>query len=145
RQSLVSVSLAPGTQWSQNPMLSLPAAWAPRTKGAPRAANAALRNKLRRVRAVDVITFSFCASLPPCANPSRYPGRLSAVKSGFRGFGQLIDGVGQQPVLDLGDADVAEVVDQISPRVVEPADARDERDNAADFQPIDVHPPAADQ
>src|SRR5438067_7380392 len=31
-------SLAPGTQWSQKATLSLPAAWAPRTKGA--AANA---------------------------------------------------------------------------------------------------------
>src|SRR5258708_22385531 len=27
-------SFAPGTQWSQNARLSLPAAWAPRTKGA---------------------------------------------------------------------------------------------------------------
>src|SRR5205823_2221505 len=37
-QSLVMTSLAPGTQWSQKATLSLPAAWAPRTKGA--AANA---------------------------------------------------------------------------------------------------------
>ena len=28
------MSLAPGTQWSQKPIDSLPAAWAPRTKGA---------------------------------------------------------------------------------------------------------------
>ena len=37
-QSLVMASLAPGTQWSQKATLSLPAACAPRTKGA--AANA---------------------------------------------------------------------------------------------------------
>src|SRR5262249_36141041 len=39
-QSLVSVSLAPGTQWSQNPTLSLPAAKAPCTNGAESAAGA---------------------------------------------------------------------------------------------------------
>src|SRR5258708_35052870 len=33
-------SLAPGTQWSQKARLSLPAAWAPRTKGTLKAAAA---------------------------------------------------------------------------------------------------------
>jgi hypothetical protein len=40
RQSLLSMSFAPGTQWSQNPTLSLPAAWALRTNGAVTAASA---------------------------------------------------------------------------------------------------------
>src|SRR5205807_7904593 len=50
--SLVSVSLAPGTQWSQKPTLSVPAAKAPCTKGAASAvalAAAAVVNTVRRV------------------------------------------------------------------------------------------------
>jgi hypothetical protein len=43
--------LAPGTQWSQNPTLSFPAARAPRTKGVAKkvVASAALRSTVRRV------------------------------------------------------------------------------------------------
>src|SRR5260370_10885229 len=50
--SLISVSLAPGTQWSQKPTLSLPAAYAPCTKGAASAvalAAAAVVSTVRRV------------------------------------------------------------------------------------------------
>src|SRR5215469_10365766 len=49
-QRLVRVLLAPGTQWSQNPTASLPAAKAPRTNGATKALTAAVCNSLRLVR-----------------------------------------------------------------------------------------------
>src|SRR5215471_15301767 len=57
-QRLVRVSLAPGTQWSQNPTASLPAAKAPRTNGAAKAPVAAVCNSLRLVR----VTFDNSAS-----------------------------------------------------------------------------------
>src|SRR5215467_8941346 len=41
--------LAPGTQWSQKPIESLPAAWAPRTYGIAMTAVEAAAKKRRRV------------------------------------------------------------------------------------------------
>src|SRR5438094_9595620 len=60
--NLVSVSLAPGTQWSQKPTLSLPAAKAPCTNGAVSAvaavAAAAVCSTVRRVSDI----FPMCPS-----------------------------------------------------------------------------------
>src|SRR5947209_5762963 len=54
----VSVSLAPGTQWSHTPSVSLPAAEEWRTNGAlscPAAAKAVVLRSLRRERAADAM------------------------------------------------------------------------------------------
>src|ERR1700739_2541859 len=59
-QSFVRVSLAPGTQWSQNPTASLPAAKAPWTKGAGRAPVAAVCKSVRRVSRETSIETSLC-------------------------------------------------------------------------------------
>src|SRR4051812_45557768 len=49
--------LAPGTQWSQKPIESLPAAYAPRTKGAESSAvdARAVRATVRRVTVRDIV------------------------------------------------------------------------------------------
>src|ERR1700730_5961752 len=57
----------------------------------------------------------------------------------------LIDRVTEQAVSDLGDVDVAEVVDEIAPGVGDPADPRDKGHDAADFQSLRVHRPSADK
>src|SRR6516165_10879584 len=57
-QSFVKVSLAPGTQWSQKPTESLPAAKAPRTKGDASAVVAAVCKSVRRVSRVFPIRAS---------------------------------------------------------------------------------------
>src|SRR4051794_33514445 len=49
-------SLAPGTQWSQNPTLTLPAAWAPRTNGVANIAAAPAASRLRLVTLFAVIS-----------------------------------------------------------------------------------------
>src|SRR3984893_8093664 len=66
--SLVSVSLAPGTQWSQKPTESLPAAKAPRTKGAASAVVAAVCRSVRRVSRVvftNSASHHYCVGLAP--------------------------------------------------------------------------------
>src|ERR1700680_479241 len=57
----------------------------------------------------------------------------------------LIDRVTEQAVSDLGDVDVAEVVDEIAPGVGDPADPRDKGHDAADFKSLRVHRPSADK
>src|SRR3981081_3453905 len=68
--SLVKVSLAPGTQWSQKPRLRLPAAKAPCTKGAVSAvvavAAAAVCNTVRRGSGGFPLFFP-----PPCLEYER--------------------------------------------------------------------------
>jgi hypothetical protein len=65
-------SLSSGTQWSQTPKESLPAAWAPRTKGAASAvvASAAVLSTVRRVSTASPIL----ASLQSCRGASRLVG-----------------------------------------------------------------------
>ena len=58
---------------------------------------------------------------------------------------ELVDRVRQQAVLDLIDADVAKVVDEITPEVVQPADPEINATTPPIAQPASVHPPAADQ
>src|SRR5258708_7045341 len=56
--------LALGTQWSQNPIESLPAAWAPRTKGAATMAPdraAVLATKRRRLTLLEAMQFLLIA------------------------------------------------------------------------------------
>ena len=57
----------------------------------------------------------------------------------------LIDRIAQQAIFDLRDVHIAEVVDEIAPRVGDPADPGDEGHDTADFQPFGVHRPSADQ
>src|SRR5271169_2346129 len=65
--------------------------------------------------------------------------------SGEPGRGQLIDRIDQQAILDLSDVNVAKVIDQIPPGIVQPPDSRDERDHTADFQSAGINPPSANQ
>jgi hypothetical protein len=60
-------------------------------------------------------------------------------------LGELVDGIRQQPVLDVGDAEITEIVNEIAPRVVQPADPGDKGHDTADLERIGVDPPAADQ
>src|SRR5579864_7356130 len=53
--SLVSAMLAPGTQWSQHPIVTLPAAKAPLTCGAARAATVAAAPRASAVRRVTFV------------------------------------------------------------------------------------------
>src|SRR4051812_36769807 len=57
----------------------------------------------------------------------------------------LIDRVAQQAIFDLRDVHIAKVVDEIAPRVGDPANPGDEGYDTADFQPFGVHRPSADQ
>jgi hypothetical protein len=57
----------------------------------------------------------------------------------------LIDRVANQSEFYLSDVHVPKVVYEIAPRVGDPADPRDEGDDAADFQSLCIHRPAADQ
>ena len=59
--------------------------------------------------------------------------------------GQLVYGIRQQAVLDLSDGDIAKVVDEVAPRIVQPADPGDKRDDTADLEPVGEDPPAPDQ
>jgi len=47
-------------------------------------------------------------------------------------------------ILDLIDADVAKVVYEVPPGIVEPADPGDEGDDRADLEAVGVDPAAAD-
>ena len=48
---------------------------------------------------------------------------------------ELTDRIREQAVFDLGDVDVAKVIDQVAPWIVQPADPRDKRDHATDLEP----------
>src|SRR5215471_3420611 len=142
-QSLVSVSLAPGTQWSQKPTESFPAAKAPRTKGVAMVVSAAVCNSLRRVSA---LVFMLSSNLPPAiiAHSSPYgppalfrQRRFDQLSRGWfcRGFvtmwlvtSEFVDRVRQQAILDLSDSEIAEVVDKIAPGIVQSADPGDKGD-----------------
>jgi hypothetical protein len=58
---------------------------------------------------------------------------------------KLVDRVGHQAVLHLGDANVPKVVDEIAPGVIEPTDARYEGDHTSDRKLLCVHPPPTQQ
>src|SRR5204862_6332770 len=74
RTAFSVAALAPGTQWSQKPIDSLPAAWAPRTNGAPTIADARTVPAITRRREI------FLETMPPtpCYRPSNgaLPDRL---------------------------------------------------------------------
>src|ERR1700719_2420254 len=57
----------------------------------------------------------------------------------------LIDRAAYEAVFDLRDVHVAEIVDEIAPRVGGPADPRDKGHDPADFQPTGIDRPSADQ
>jgi hypothetical protein len=84
-QTFCKTWLAPGTQWSQAPIVSLPAAWAPRTKGAvsePAAktggVSAAAFNKVRRVR--DEFAMRHLLRSADAVDPGFRPGRRAMPK-----------------------------------------------------------------
>src|SRR5262249_19913086 len=59
--------------------------------------------------------------------------------------GKFIDRVCQQAILDLSDSEIAEVVDEIAPGVVQPTDPGDKGNDTANLEPVGVDPPTADQ
>src|SRR5215831_16628462 len=66
------------------------------------------------------------------------------------GLGKLVtslppERIAYQPIPDLAKVRIAEIVDQVTPRVGDLADSGDESDDAADFQPVLIYRPAADQ
>src|SRR5277367_6306336 len=78
--SFVSASLALGTQWSQNPTLSFPAAQAPGTNGDETAAAAAPCKTVRRVtdRFIDTSLFGISAGKSGLRS-RREPARMQGV------------------------------------------------------------------
>src|SRR5438477_10204937 len=79
-QSLTSAliaSLAPGTQWSQNPIESLPAAWAPRTNGAEIiVADAAAVRVVNCRRVSPFFDMAFLPIAPGCSGIDWIAGRM---------------------------------------------------------------------
>src|SRR5580765_2215336 len=62
-----------------------------------------------------------------------------------RYLGLLIDRIAQQTEFDRCQVDVAEIVDEVAPRIGDPMYPRDEGHDATDFQPLFIDRPAADQ
>src|SRR5262249_34441163 len=59
--------------------------------------------------------------------------------------GDFVDCFCQQAILDLSDGQIAKVVDEIAPRIVQPTDPGNKGYDAAYLEPVGVDPPAADQ
>jgi hypothetical protein len=52
------------------------------------------------------------------------------------GGGKLIYGIGQQAILHLRHIDIAEVIDEIAPRIIEAADRGNKSDDTTDFEMV---------
>src|SRR6185437_16056309 len=57
----------------------------------------------------------------------------------------LIDRVTDQAEFDLGNVRIPKIIDEIAPRVGDPADPRNEGDDAADLQSLRIHRQSTDQ